>query len=132
MKIFGREPAWWTSLIAAVLAVALSIDKFSLDPEQVALIMAVVTAAFGVYTAYVTDETMLSFIVGLAQSVLALAVGFGLDLSTDLSAALIALVTIVAGGYERTQNTPAVTPSFSTPGVLESRDPLPGANPPIG
>lgn len=126
MKIFGREPAFYTSLLAAALSVILSIDKFDLTPEQAACIVAVATAVLGFYTAWVTDETLLGVGTGLAQSVLALAVAYGADLTTDKTTAIIAFVTVLLGGYERTQNSPAAIPGF-TSGVRAPAAPPPPA-----
>lgn len=113
-RIFGREPAAWIGLIQALLALALSSSAFSLTPETVALIMAVVTAAFGVYTAWVTAGTMLGVIVGLANAVAALVVGYGFNLSTATTSAAIALITVALGFFQRTQTTPLPAPSFSS------------------
>jgi hypothetical protein len=103
-NLFG-EPAVITSVIAAAIALAIS---FGLDwsNEQVGLVMAAVTAALGLYTAYATTGTVLSVFVGFAQSVLALAVGFGLHLSADKVGAIIAFITVALGFYNRTQNSP--------------------------
>lgn len=113
-RIFGREPAAWAGLIQALLALALSLNAFSLTPETVALIMAVVSAAFGVYTAWVTASTMLGVIVGLINAVFALVAGYGFELSTATTSAAIALVTVVVGLFQRTQTTPLPAPSFSS------------------
>jgi len=113
-RILGREPAAWSGLIQALLVLALSNHAFSLTPETVALIMAVVTAAFGVYTAWVTANTMLGVIVGLANAIFALVIGYGLDLSTEMTSAAIALITVTVGFFQRTQTTPLPAPSFSS------------------
>lgn len=106
--IFGREPAFWIGLIEAILAFVLSLDLFSLSQDTLGIIMAVVTAAFGFYTAYVTHQTLLGVGVGLAKALIALLVVFNLNVSVDTSATLIALVTIALGAFNRTQATPAL------------------------
>src|SRR4051794_5556686 len=87
------------------------IPAFGLTAEQISLIVAVVTAALGFYTAWVTKDTLLGVTIGLIKSALALAVGFGLDLSSDQTAAVIALATAVLGLFQRTQTSPLPTPS---------------------
>lgn len=111
MKIFGREPAAWVALIesALVLAVAFGLGW---SAEQVAAVIAVVTALGGVYLAYVTKDTLLGVTVGLAKSVLALLVGFGVDVSAEVAAAVIGFVTVTLGFWQRTQTSPLAVPTF--------------------
>lgn len=116
MKIFGKEPAFWTGLVEAALALFLSLNVLGLTDERVSLVMAVVVAVFGVYTAWVTKDTFLGVGVGLAKAVLALSAGYGLDFGVDTTAAIIALVTVVLGGWQRTQTEPVQKPSFRTGG----------------
>lgn len=111
MKILGREPAFLVGVIEAVIALAVAFG-LDLTTEQTALVMAVVVSVFGVYTAYVTHDTLLGVGVGLAKAVLALAIGFGLKLSPDQIGTLLAFITVVAGFSHRTQTAPADTPSF--------------------
>jgi len=113
-RILGREPAAWSGLIQALLALALSLNLFALTSETVALIMAVVNAAFGVYLAWVTANTMLGVIVGLTEAVFALVAGYGYELSTATTAAAIAVVTVLVGFFQRTQTTPLPDPSFKS------------------
>lgn len=113
-RILGREPAAWSGLIQALLALALSLGLFDLTAETVGLIMAVVAAAFGVYLAWVTHATMLGVIVGLTNAVVALFAGYGYGLSTTTAAAVIAVVTVVVGFFQRTQTSPLAAPSFTT------------------
>lgn len=112
MKIFGREPAAIIGFIEAVLAMVLSFGWFDLSQEKVGLIMAVVTAAFGVYTAYVTSETLLGAVIGFAKAALALGAVYGLSLSDQQTGCVIALITMSFGLYQRTQTSPLNTPSF--------------------
>lgn len=104
-NIFGREPAAWIGLIEAVatilMAFAIGIDQTTFGP-----IMAVVTAAFGVYSALVTRDTALGAIVGLTKSALVLAAVYGATLTDQQTGAVIALVTVVVGFFQRTQTSP--------------------------
>lgn len=112
MKIFGREPAVWIGLIEAVLAFALAVG-LDWSNEQVALVMAAVVAVFGVVTAYATRDTMLGYVVGLTKAVIALFIGFGVDVSAELTASMIGLITVGVGFYQRTQTTPLAEGSFA-------------------
>lgn len=114
MKIFGREPAFYVGLVEAVLAVLLSWNQFSLTADTVGAIMAVVTAALGFYTAYVTHDTLLGVGVGLVKALIALFVAYGLRFDTNQTAAIIGLATIVLGAWNRTQTKPLVNASFTT------------------
>lgn len=113
MKIFGRDPAMWVALIEAALAMALSLNVFGLTHEKIALVVAVVAAVLGIYTAYVTNQTMLGVIIGLVKAVIALAVGYGFEFGPDKTAALLAFVTVLVGMYQRTQVSPVVKPNFN-------------------
>lgn len=113
MKLFGREPAAWVGLIEAGLALLVALSIVNVTNEQTALIMAAVVAVFGVVTAYLTKDTMLGVLVGLTKAVIALAVGFGANLSPELTATIIAFVTVFIGFFQRTQTSPAPEPGFS-------------------
>ena len=112
MKIFGREPAFWAGVIEALLALLLAWHQFDLTAENVAAIMAVVVAVFGVYTAWVTRDTMLGVLVGLSKAIIALLAAYKLELSVDQVASVIAFVTIVGGVIQRTQTAPLLNPTF--------------------
>lgn len=109
MKIFGREPAALVGLVEGLLAVLLSFGLFALDQEQVAAIVAVVTAVLGVVTAYATKDTMLGVIVGLGKSVLVLGAAYGLALNDSQTGALIAAITLLAGFWHRSHTSPVET-----------------------
>lgn len=112
MKIFGREPAAFLGLISGALALLLSLNLFGLTAETVGLIMAFITAAVGVVTAYVTKDTMLGYLVAAVNAGFALFAGYGLEASPELTAAAIGLVTVIVGFYQRTQTSPLAKGSF--------------------
>jgi uncharacterized membrane protein HdeD (DUF308 family) len=118
VKIFGREPAFWVGFIEAVLAMLLSLNRWSLTGEQVAAIMAVVTAAFGVYTAYVTQNVGLAILIGFSKAVMGLAAAYNFNLSTDQTSAVIGLITLVAGAFNRQTTSPVVEPSLASGGQV--------------
>lgn len=102
-SVFGHEPAFWVGLVEAALAMVLSFNFLGLTPEGIGAIMAVVTAAAGFYTAFVTRATLLAVGVGLAKSVLVLGATFGLALTENQTTGVIALVTLGLGAFNRTQ-----------------------------
>ena len=111
VKIFGREPAAWVGLVEATLflVVAIGLDW---SQEQLGVVMAAVTTAFGIYTAYVTRDTMLGVVVGFAKSVLILLVTFGIEIRPETMAAILGFVTVVVGFFQRTQTSPLKVPTF--------------------
>lgn len=113
--IFGREPAAWIGLIEALVTLILVLWPGSVSATMIALIMAVITAGLGFYTAWVTKDTMLGVTIGLLKAILALAAGFGLHLTADQTGAVIALVTVVLGLFQRTQTSPIPEPTFRSP-----------------
>lgn len=116
MKIFGREPAAYIGLIEGVLALLLAWSYTSnvlgLTNETVGLIMAVVTAAFGLITAFYTKDVQLAIVLGFVKAATALAVGYGLDLTVEQTAAIITFTTVAFGLFNRQQTSPAKTPSM--------------------
>lgn len=103
--IFGREPAAYVGVIEAALALAVAFWA-PITQHQVGLIMACVTAAFGLYTAIATHDSFLAVAVGLAKALIALGIGFGLNLTDVQSGAMIAFVTIALGFFNRQTTTP--------------------------
>ena len=114
MKVFGREPAAIVGLIEGALVLALSFGLFNLTQDTIGVIMAVVSAALGVYVAYVTRDTLLSAVIGFIKALVALTAVYGLPLTTEQTGALIAFVTVVFSLYNRSQTSPLSQPSFRT------------------
>lgn len=116
--IFGREPAAWIGLIEAALAFLVAV-LLHWSQTQVGLVMAVVVAGFSLYTAWVTNDTMLAVVVGLVKALLALFAGFGLTLLTPEQAGLlIALVTAGLGFWNRSQTFPVYSPPLPADGAI--------------
>jgi len=114
MKIFGREPAAYVGLVEGAVALALTTNVFHLSTDWVTAIMAALTALGGIYTAYVTKDTLLGPVIGLAKAAFMVAVLLGFNLTVDQTGAVIAAITLLFSFFQRTQTSPAVTPSFST------------------
>lgn len=113
MKIFGREPAFYTGLMESILVVALSFNVWHLTTDTIGIVMAAVSAVFAVVVAYKTHDTLLSAGVGLIKALIALFVVFGLSFTQDQSVAIIAVATIVLSAWNRTQTSPLQKGSFA-------------------
>lgn len=109
MKILGRDPAFWTGLVAVVVQflVAWGVD---LSEGQQAAVNAVAAALVGVVVAWsVARDQVVAVAAGLLTSVLQLFVAFGVDFSQEQIAAAGALLVAVLAGFLRTQVTAPVT-----------------------
>lgn len=111
MKIFGREPAVFVGFIEGVIAFVVSLN-LGLSTESAALITAVVVAIGGLLQGWATADTRLGLLGALIKALLALAVGYGLNLQSDQQAALLALLPIVYGFFQRTQTSPLTKGNF--------------------
>jgi len=118
MKIFGYEPAAWLGLLQATLGVALVFDVFGFGQDQNTLIQVAAGAVFAAVAAFFTKTVNLAVVIGAVQAVLAAAVGFGLHLSPDQSAAVIGALQLVLAGFLRQNTEPAVEPGFNSEPLL--------------
>lgn len=109
-KILGREPAFFVSVLEAILALLLTFQIDGLTQENVGVIVATATAAAGLLVAWATHTTLFSALVGFAKAALVLAVTFGVHLTDAQTGALMALIVLVAGAYLRDRTTPVETP----------------------
>jgi nicotinamide riboside transporter PnuC len=108
-KIFGREPALWAALLNAVVYV-LCAWIFHPSPQVEAGIIAVISAVLGIVVAVSTKDGVSAAILGLVKAVLALLLGFGLKMSADQQAGILALAAALTGMFVRTQATAPIGP----------------------
>lgn len=99
---FNRDPALTISLIAtaARLAAAFIINTNS---HQQALINAVIAAGAGLCIAIIVHDGQSAGILGLAQALIALSVGYGLHVDADQQAVIMSLVGTATAMFIRTQ-----------------------------
>jgi len=102
MKILGREPALWLGLVAIIVQ-TVSAFWVNVSADQQTWINAVAAAIVGLLVAVSTGDGIVAAILGLAQAVLALAVGFGLDWSADRQGIALSLVAAIVAMFTRTQ-----------------------------
>lgn len=101
----SRDPALYLTLFAT--AVRLSAAFFlHLSIDQQAVLNAVATAVAGLIIAFVVaKDGQVAAILGFAQALLALAVGFGLHISADNQAVIMSFVGALVAAFVRTQMT---------------------------
>jgi len=114
MKLFGREPAVWLALVAA-LVMAGSTFLWHLSADRQGVINAVAVAVFGIITAASVHQGVLAAVVAGFKSVFALAIAFGLHLSGEQQLVLMTLVTAAGSWWVRTQVVPKVSPARPNP-----------------
>jgi len=108
-KLFGREPALWLGLISSLVMFAGAFG-LNLSADQQALINAASAALFGLLTAwFIAKDGLTAAILGFVQAVLALAVGFGLNLSSDKQTIIMVVVSALTSMFVRTQATAPVS-----------------------
>ncbi|WP_228981293.1 hypothetical protein [Streptomyces sp. DH12] len=113
-KFFGREPAAWLALVAVLVKLAAAFG-WDASPTVQAAVNGFAAAGMGVLIALVVKDGLGAAIVGFAQGALALALGLGLDWSSERQAVVMAFVTVAVGMWDRTQVTAPVPPSPARP-----------------
>lgn len=101
-KIFGREPAVITGLVA-VLVQFVSAFWLDVSADTQTAVNVVAACAVGLAVAVMVHDGVIAAVTGLAQAGLALGMNLGLDWSADKQAAAMAFVTVVAQFFVRTQ-----------------------------
>jgi hypothetical protein len=104
----ARFPALTLGMVSSIVQVVTGLF-LTLSPHQTSLINALVVAILGAVTAWlVKGDALVAALVGVAQAMLALLIGFGLDLPPDLQASIMAFVAAVSAAYVHTQVTAPV------------------------
>lgn len=117
-RINTPEPAALVGVIEAALAFVVAGHWLHLDSNQVGLVMAGITAVGGFVVAWRTHQTTLGVVVGLANAVFALGIGFGLHLAPELTAAAIGLISVLFNYFNRSQATPKGVPALARDDAL--------------
>src|SRR5688500_8471269 len=103
MLILGREPMQWLGLLSAAISL-FSATVLPLSVDQQGTVIAVATAVIGIIGAIaVSAESAAPLVAGLVQSVMALALAFGLDLAPEVQGSGMAFVAAGVAWYLRTQ-----------------------------
>lgn len=112
--ILGREPAAWLSLVAILIKLAV-LFGWDASIETQANWNAAAAAGMGLLIAWMVHDGAGAAIIGLAQAGLAVALGYGLDWSSEKQVAAMTFVTIVVGMWDRTQVTAKVPARATLP-----------------
>lgn len=116
MKIFGREPVYWTTA-AAVVVQFISAFFIPVSADQQGIIAAVAIAVLGFIGAWqLHDGTWAQTFVVLVKTLVALAVGFGLHWAPDQQMIFMGLVQAVLALFVHQQVTAPVTADGRTIG----------------
>lgn len=105
--LFGREPAVWAG-IAAVVVQFVSAFVVDVSQDTQTAVNAAAAALLGLIVAFKVADGQLAALTGFAQAALALGMNLGLDWSADKQAAYMAIITVVAQAFVRTQVTAPV------------------------
>lgn len=104
----SREPALYLTLFATLVRL-LGAFAIHLSDGQQAVLNAAATAIAGLIVAlWVRRDGQVAALLGVVQAVLALAVGFGADLSAEAQAIIMSFVGAAAAVVVRTQVTAPV------------------------
>lgn len=99
----SREPALYLTLFATAVRL-LGAFIFDLTEDQQAVLNAAATAiASAAVAVLVRRDGQVPAILGVAQALLALGIGFGLDVSAENQAIIMSFVGAVAAAFIRTQ-----------------------------
>lgn len=99
----SRNPALWLTLFATVVRLGAAFFVHLTDGQQ-AVLNAAATAVAGLIVAvWVKKDGQVAAILGVAQALLALAIGFGLGFTAERQAIIMSVVGAVAAAFIHTQ-----------------------------
>jgi hypothetical protein len=99
----SRDPALWLTLFATAVRLGAAF-LFEISDEQQAVLNATATAVASLIVAvWVRRDGQVAALLGTAQALLALAIGFGLDVSAENQAVIMSFVGALAAAFIRTQ-----------------------------
>lgn len=118
MQRIARDPSVFLFTVLAPFVYAISAFVFDSDPAVQGGVNAATAGLAGAIVAWVVrSDGQLAAYTGAAQSILALVLAFGYDLSTPQQAAIMALVSGVAGFVVRDRVEAPVPPAVAPPTV---------------
>lgn len=103
MLKLSRDPALYLTLFATLVRLA-GAFVINLSADQQAVLNAAATAIAGLAVAFIVrKDGQVAAILGVAQALLALAVGFGLHVSAENQAVIMSFVGAAVAAFVRTQ-----------------------------
>ncbi|GAA3562794.1 hypothetical protein GCM10022419_049310 [Nonomuraea rosea] len=135
MRIFGREPALILGLVSAGVQMVTALF-LPLTIVQVAAVNSIAAAGLGVWTAFVTRNrdggaSVKPAVLGFAQAAITLGLVFGVSLTDQQTAAIMAFVALAGALFVRQVSTPA-GPAGSPPADPAAADTVPADTVPAG
>lgn len=109
-SLFGREPALWINVVAAVLGLIVTFGWKALDAQDATNIVAVLTGLAAVVTAVQTRPWAVPVFTGFVSTAAVLLAGYGLEVSQQSVGAVQLVVVSVLTLLARGQITPAADP----------------------
>lgn len=105
----SRDPAVWLSLFATAVRLGAAF-LFHITDSQQAVLNAAATAIAGLVVAlWVIKDGQVAALLGVAQALLALAIGFGLNVSAENQAVIMSVIGTAVAAFVRTQVSAPVT-----------------------
>jgi hypothetical protein len=99
----GRDPAIWLTVFATAVRFGAAFG-LNLSDGQQAVLNAAATAIAGLVVAiWVRRDGQVAALLGVAQALLALAVGFGLEVNAEGQAVIMSFIGALAAAFIRTQ-----------------------------
>lgn len=109
-NMYLRDPSMIVAILTSLVQVAL-VFNLGLNDETSGALVALIVAVGGIVTALsLSKDKLLAAITGAAQAFFALLLAFGVALDAEQVSALMAVVTLVAGAFLRTQVEAKVRP----------------------
>lgn len=118
VTIFGREPASILSGIEAVLTLIITFgvgQGLGISQEFYGPFIALVSAGVGAYIAWTTKDTGLGYYLGAVKAGVALIAVYGFTITDAQLGALLAVVTVGVGLFNRQATTPVAKPADPSP-----------------
>lgn len=117
MKIFGREPTLWISVITGLVILAGTAGLHWLTGQQAGLIAGAIIALAGAANAFAVRPIAPAAFTYAIAALLAVAGSYGLNFSPETVGALNAIVLPALALITRGQVTPAADPAPTTGGA---------------
>lgn len=109
MKIFGREPTLWISVLTSLILVAGTIGLHWLSGPQAALMVAAINAVAAAINAYAVRPISPAIFTYAVGAIVALTASYGYDLSIEtvagLNVAVISILGLLTRGQVSAQDT---------------------------
>jgi len=109
MKLFGREPTLWISVISSLIVLAGTFGFHWLTGQEASLIVVAINAIAGAVNAYTVRPIAPAAFTYAVGSILAVGAAYGLNLSIETVAAINATVIPILALLTRDQVAPQET-----------------------